>query len=794
MIKQDFNKNWSFSPSPGFTFSGGGEGGVVNLPHDYSISQKRDPNARGGALNGYFPGGAANYYKNLFAPEDWNGKRIFLEFEGAYMNTTVRVNSNIVTVHPYGYTSFVCDITPYLHLGRDNLISVNVNNNAQPNTRWYSGSGIYRPVWLMVAPAIHIPAYGVFVSSPSLSKIEVATTICNTTREDVWVKVRNTVLDGENVVAQFCSDAYGHPTFVVEESSERECLLAFDVPNAKPWSVETPYLYTLKTEVLIDGEVAHETTTPFGLRTIEVSVNEGLKINGEPIKMKGGCVHHDCGLLGAASFARAEERKVELLKQSGYNAVRCAHNPPSPAFLDACDRLGMLVIDEAFDVWREEKMTLDYHIYFKDYWQQDMTSMIKRDRNHPSIIFWSTGNEIIERSGRSDGYALARELADFVRALDSTRPVTNAICAIWDALPLPPGEFSGNVDSFSDFWAELTEEFAAPLDVVGYNYLLGRYEKDGEKYPNRIIMGAETYAKECFDYWQATEKLPYVIGDFVWTAWDYLGESGLGRMRYVGDENFTGAYPWHHAFCGDIDICGFKRPQSYYRDFVWGIGKAPYIAVYKPENHGKKEFETEWAWHWNDVVNSWIWPGFEGKPIAIEIYSDGDEVELLLNEKSLGKKPAGKANRYIAHFETTYEPGQLTAVSYKNGTEIARSVLVSAGAPASIRLTPDRTQISVGEDLSFVTIELLDKDGNVAHQANNKLYITASGTGVVQAVGSGDPLSEELYVGVERSVYYGRAMAVVKSTDEAGQLTLTVSAEGLPAAQVLICTISLSER
>jgi len=396
--------------------------------------------------------------------------------------------------------------------------------------------------------------------------------------------------------------------------------------------------------------------------------------------------------------------------------------------------------------------------------------------------------KLLSGSGRSDGYALAWELADFVRALDSTRPVTNAICAIWDALPLPPGEFVGNVDSFSDDWANFTEEFATPLDVVGYNYLLGRYEKDGEKYPRRIIMGAETYAKECFDYWEATEKLPYVIGDFVWTAWDYLGESGLGRVRYEGDENFVGKYPWHHAFCGDIDICGFKRPQSYYRDFVWGIGNAPYIAVYKPEHHGKKEFETEWAWHWADVVNSWSWPGFEGKPIEIEIYSGGDEVELFLNDKSLGRKPTGKANRYLAHFETTYEPGRLVAVTYQNGTEISRSELLTASAPASIRLTPDRTEISVGEDLSFITIELLDKDGNVAHHANNKLYITANGAGVVQAVGSGNPLSEEMYVGAERSAYYGRAMAVVKSGDEAGQIILTVSSDGLPATNISIHT------
>jgi len=765
MKKENFNKNW--------TFSFQGDSTVVNLPHDFSITQKRDPNARGGALNGFFPGGAATYSKNIFAPENWQGKRIYLEFEGAYMNTTVRVNNNIVTVHPYGYTSFVCDITPYLHYGRDNSITANVNNNAQPNTRWYSGSGIYRPVWLMVANPIHIPAYGVFVSSPDLHSIAVETTICSDSQANVTI--RNTVYDDAEVVTTY-------------ETTETTYKIA--IPNAKPWSVDAPNLYTLKVELIADGQVMDEYETTFGLRTIEVNVKEGLKINGVPIKMKGGCVHHDCGLLGAASFPRAEERKVELLKQSGYNAVRCAHNPPSPAFLDACDRLGMLVIDEAFDSWREEKTSQDYHIYFENYWQQDMTSMIKRDRNHPSIIFWSTGNEIVERSGRSDGYALARELADFIRALDNTRPVTNALCAIWDPLPLPPGEYEGWVDHLGDDWAKFTEEFAAPLDVVGYNYLLGRYEKDGEKYPNRILMGSETYAWECYDMWMATEKLPYVIGDFVWTAWDYLGEAGLGRVRYKGDTDFAGAYPWHQAFCGDIDICGFKRPQSYYRDFVWGIGTAPYIAVYKPEVYGKKEYERNWNWSWADVANSWSWPGFEGKSVEIEVYSDGDEVELFLNEKSLGRKPAGKANRYLARFETTYEPGKLLAVTYQSGTEIYRSELTTASAPASIRLTPDRSKIATDGDLSFVTIEILDKDGNTAHHADNKLYITTSGTGQLQAVGSGNPVSEEMYVGSVRSAYYGRAMAVVKSSDEPGDLIVTVSAEGLPTAQVLVSVTS----
>jgi len=778
MKKINFNNDWIFSFNNGFTFPSGGEGTVVNLPHDFSIIQKRNPESRGGALNGYFPGGAADYKKTIFAPDSWKGKRVFMEFEGAYMNTTVRVNSNIVEFHPYGYTSFVCDLTPYLFYGKDNAIAVNVNNSALPNTRWYSGSGIYRPVWLMVANPLYIPAYGVFVSSPDLSSIHVETTLCNDTKAHADVTIRNTILDGAKIITTY------ETKLNAKHAAETTAVYGITIPGARAWSVDEPNLYTLKIEVLSDGQVTDEQETVFGLRTIELNTKEGLKINGIPIKMKGGCVHHDCGLLGAVSYKRAEERKIELLKQSGYNAVRCAHNPPSPAFLDACDRLGMLVINEAFDMWREGKMTNDYHLYFRNYWQRDMTSMIMRDRNHPSIIFWSTGNEIIERSGRSEGYALAQELADYVRNLDSTRPVTNAICAIWDDLPVPPGTFNGPIDSGSEEWAAFTEEFAKPLDVVGYNYLLERYENDGKKYPERLIIGAETYAKDCYDYWMATEKFPYVLGDFVWTAWDYLGESGLGRVLYDGEDGFVGKYPWHQANCGDIDICGFKRPQSYYRDFVWGIGHAPYIAVYKPEFYGKNAALTEWGWA--DVVNSWTWPGFEGMPIEIEIYSGGDEVELFINDKSLGRKPAGKDNRYLARFQTIYEPGRLLAVTYSAGTKVSQSELITSGAPASIRLTPDRTKISMGEDISFVTIELLDENGNLAHHASNRLYFTVSGAGVLQAVGSGNPISEEMYVGAARCAHYGKALAVVKSGNEAGQLVLNVSAEGLPAAQALL--------
>ncbi len=759
---------------------------VVDLPHDFSIIQKRDPNTPSGANTGFFPGGIGKYEKTLFVPEDWKGKKVFLEFEGAYMNTTVRFNSQIVTHHPYGYTSFHCDLTPYLIYGKDNLIQVTVNNSALPNSRWYSGSGIYRHVWLLVGESVHISPWGVYVTTPEVSlkasTVSVKTTVENSEAEPADIAVRSIIIDADG--RKVASDEVN---LKIDPAGKIEAAQILTVSPAKLWSIENPYLYSLLSIVLRNGIVIDSVETRFGIRSISVDAQEGFKLNGVPIKLKGGCVHHDCGLLGAAAYDRAEERKIELLKASGYNAIRCAHNPPSPAFLDACDRLGMLVMDEAFDCWREEKTSNGYSDFFEEYWEKDLASMVLRDRNHPSVIMWSTGNEIPERDGRSDGYNYARKLADFVRSLDPTRPVTNALCNVFSNEPLVNAVSLGKYDLPEDFdnWGELTRKFAEPLDVVGYNYLLDRYESDGKKFPNRIICGTETFPKEIFDFWETVERLPYVIGDFVWTSLDYLGEAGIGRVRYKGETGHTAEYPWHHAYCGDIDICGFKRPQSYYRDCVWGVSKAPYIAVYKPENYGKPHVVSLWGWP--DVESSWTWPGFEGKLTGIEVYCSDDEVELILNGKSLGRKPAGKANRYKAFFETPYVPGELVAIGFCDGREVSRTTLKTAGAPASIRLTPDRAMLKAKfGDLSYVTVEVLDKEGNVVHNADTNIFFTVCGVGTLLAVGSGNPITREMYIGNQRRVYYGKAMAVVRANGDPGEITLTASADGIPPASVII--------
>ncbi len=781
-IKLD--RNWKFKHMSGKPEMKEKEGwAAVDLPHDFSIGLSRSADAVGGGGNGYFPGGIGLYEKEIEVPADWVGKTVLLELEGVYMNAVVLINKQLAGRHPYGYTSFHCDLTPYLHEGK-NILRIEANNGGMANTRWYSGSGVYRPIRLLVGGKVRTGPWDVAVSTVEISSgsavVQVATLVSNDGREAVLAAVRSTIsADGRMV-----SSCYGKLEIPAgsSETIRQEIL----VSDARTWSVDDPFLHRLQTEVLLDGILADSAETAFGIRTISVDAVHGFRLNGEKLKLKGGCVHHDCGLLGSAAYARAEERKVELLKASGFNTVRCAHNPPSVAFLDACDRLGMMVIDEAFDCFRHGKNPGDYSVSFEDWWQRDLTAMVLRDRNHPSVIIWSTGNEIIERNGWSNGAEWSRTLADHVRSIDPTRPVTNALCDLWeDTIP-------GDTPEIMARWDKATSAFAAPLDIVGYNYLLHRYERDAEQYPGRVICGTETFPHQAFDYWEATERLPYVIGDFVWTSLDYLGEAGLGHERPADfKENWT-PYPWHQANCGDIDICGVKRPQSYYRDCVWGISQAPYIAVHSPEDFDRKLVLSPWGWP--DVMASWNWPGQEGKTCVVDVYSLDDEVVLCLNGKEIGRKPAGKANRHMASFEVAYEPGSLEAIGIRSGIECSRTLLETAGSPSSIRLTPDRRILDKGfGDLAYVLAEVVDSKGVRVPTAENLLLFAANGEGSLLAVGNGDPDSEEAYTGNMRRACRGIATAVVRAGGEPGGIFLTVSAEGLVPASVRLESLCVKE-
>ena len=509
-INQDLG--WKFylgGESPFFDVSG--EGMDVDLPHDFSIMQKRSPAGRGGPSNAYFPGGMGCYRKKIRIPEEWRGKEILLEFEGVYMSAEIHWNGQLAGRHVYGYTGFFCDVTAYVQYGSENFLSVNVNNDALPNSRWYSGSGIYRHVWLTVREPVHFACWGIAVVTPAVSAadsvIRVETEVENNGPRAEKLTLRASLLDAQGKMPADASSV-----FQLEPGGRRTIVQQMRVPSPRLWSLEDPYLYHLKSTLAGEEATVDTADTPCGIRSLSFDVQHGFQLNGKSLKLRGGCVHHDCGILGAASYDWAETRKVRLLRENGFNAVRCAHNPPSPAFLDACDRLGVLVIDEAFDCWHESKNPNDFGAWFDTWWKQELAAMIRRDRNHPSVIMWSTGNEILERDGRSDGYRLARELADTVRAMDSSRAVTNALC------PIP--RVNDRVDpesltAYGDAWGEKTAAFAQPLDVVGYNYLRHRYAYDGKKYPERVICGTETYPSQALEYWDEVERNPQVIGDFV---------------------------------------------------------------------------------------------------------------------------------------------------------------------------------------------------------------------------------------------------------------------------------------
>ena len=497
-----------------------------------------------------------------------------------------------------------------------------------------------------------------------------------------------------------------------------------DVAQPRLWSPATPALHRAVVEVVTaDGVVVDRVQQAFGIRRIEIDAEKGLRVNGVPYEMKGACVHHDNGPLGAAAIDRAEERRVEILKAAGYNAIRTSHNPPSPAFLDAADRLGMLVIDEAFDMWERPKNPQDYHRFFKDWWAQDLAAMVRRDRNHPSVVLWSIGNEVNERADPS-GLEIARQLIAGVRKDDPTRPVTNAICAFWDHKDRP--------------WTDTDPAFAL-LDVGGYNYQWKEYEKDHARAPQRVMAGTESTTLEAFDYWSLVERLPYVIGDFVWTGIDYLGESGLGRAFVEGEEpgDFTAPWPWHIAGSGDIDILGHRKPQSYYREAMWRPGVLE-VAVHRPIPEGKKEKVLMWGWPL--VESHWTWPGQEGKPLKVAVYSSCERVSLELNGKPVGEKPTTRAERRQNEFEVPYAPGALAATCTGAGDPKTRVELVTAGPPATLRLTADRGEIRASRnDLSYVRIEVVDAKGTVVPGARPQIVATVTGPGELAALGERGP-------------------------------------------------------
>ena len=770
--KQLFDYNWKFTlgdyPAAVKSDFDDNNWRNLDLPHDWSIEGSIDTNNSTGQPGGYFPAGLGWYRKKFNVPSSWRGKRISIYFGGVYMNSEVFINGKSLGVHPYGYTSFYYDLTPYLEYNKDNVVAVRVDNSQQINSRWYSGSGIYRHVWLFVTDPIHFSQWGTVITTPNIAATKATVQIKSIIKNET-AKPQSIVLSAKIFNKKNNTVGSNELKIDLPAESEKEIEQSISVNNPSLWTPENQNLYNAQMKIMQDNKTVDLTQNSFGIRSLKFSAENGFQLNGKTLKINGGCVHHDNGCLGAAAYDRTEERKVELIKSAGFNTVRTSHNPPSEAFLNACDKLGLMVIDESFDCWRTSKNPYDYARFFDEWAQRDIESMVKRDINHTSIIMWSTGNEIIERK-EPEAVETAKMLAGFIHELDKTRPVTSAMTT-WD-----------------NDW-KIFDPLMAAHDVCGYNYQMHRAPSDHERVTSRIILQTESYPKDAFYNWDMVQNHNYIIGDVVWTAVDYLGESSIGRYYYPGEPDGEhwqrDFFPWHGAYCGDIDLTGWRKPISHYRNILWNNTEKLYMAVKEPNPDNGKIKLTQWAvW---PTWESWTWNGYEGKDIQVEVYSKYPSVRLYLNNKLIGEQPTTKEQEFKTTFTIPYSPGTLKAVGVKDNKEIESAELKTAGKAAKIKLIADRTVIKAnGQDLSFVTVEITDENGNIQPNADNMLSFNIEGLGVIAGVDNANLKNLEKYVGNTRTAWHGRAMVVIKSTNNSGKIILNVESESLNAASIII--------
>lgn len=803
MTTRSFNDGWTVGPKTSIyaALQGAAQAHeTVTLPHDALFALERSAEQGEGAHTGYFPSAAFEYAKTFDVPGEYRGKRVTLEFQGAYRDAVVFVNDVFAAQRPNGYSTFFVPLDPYLKYGEPNTVRVEVR--AHEDSRWYTGAGLYRDTRLIVTELVHITPNGVRITTPDVdgerAVVEVATSLRNESLETKTVTVLTELRDPDGIPV--ASDAAPVTLRSGETAAVRQRLY---VKEPQLWDTEIPALYMAHTSVDDVAAVVDETRTTFGIRTLRLDPVHGLRLNGRSVKLRGACIHHDNGLLGAAAIGRAEERRVRILKNAGFNAVRSAHNPISQAMLDACDRHGMLVMDETFDVWTVSKSTNDYSLAFPEWWERDVEAMVAKDFNHPSVIMYSIGNENPE-TGNGLAAQWGRKMAEKIRELDPTRYVTNGINGFVAAInevaelmqqnasaaaaaedqgvngAMNMGDFMNQVSASPQVTEKTAEAFSA-LDVAGMNYGDARYALDKELFPNRIIVGTETFPSHINVNWRLVEEHSHVLGDFTWTGWDYLGEAGAGRITYLdgdgGVPSFQAGFPWLTASTGDIDITGHRRPISYYRETVFGLRHKPYIAVQRPETFGKPSFAGQWSW--SDTVSGWSWDAANGTRTSVEVYSDADEVELVLNGRLLGRLPAGREHAFKAMFEVDVEPGELLAVAYVKGEEQARTSLRSATGPLRLDVEAERSMISADDsDLAYIPVVLSDTEGNLAHTADCWISVTIDGPGVLQAVGSGRPDQLERFDTATHSTFDGRALVIVRPTGP-GAISVTVSADGV---------------
>ena len=796
MKKIDFNQAW--------TFCRVGEETVkreVMIPHDAMISEKRTEDSAGGINTGWFEGYDYIYEKEFEIPDEYEKQEISFEFEGVYHNAEVYLNGEKAAYRPYGYTNFYIDADPYLKYGEKNQIRVIAHNADQPNSRWYSGAGIYRPVWMYVRPKQHILRNKIRVRTLSVDPAVIEAEV-------------NTNAPGK-VKLEVIADAGSDVITAAEIHTDGKLTKQFEIPDAKLWSVNTPNLYRLRVTFAAEQENGQnkcmdtdQEEVIFGIRTLKWDEENGITINGERVILRGACIHHDNGVLGACCYPDAEARKIRILKENGYNAIRSAHNPCSKALLEACDRQGMLVMDEFVDVWYIHKTEYDYVNYFKEWWKQDLKDMVEKDFNHPSVILYSTGNEVSE-TAQKKGIHLTKTMTEYLHRLDDSRPVSCGINIFFNFLSsIGFGVYSDKKAKKeaeqaektkgkkkkkavgSQFFNDLaglmgsgfmktgatfygcdvkTRGAFANMDIAGYNYGIKRYQHDLKKYPDRLILGSETFCDDAYTFWEMAKKNPRIVGDFVWAGMDYLGEVGVGSWEYRDyAPEFNHGPGWITAGSGRIDLTGKPLAEAGYTKTAFELTNRPVIAV-RPVNHtGEKHSPS--AWKMTNAIESWSWEGYEGKVAEVEVYARGARVDLFLNGKKVGSNTL--KNSCDTRFKVEYQPGMLETVVYnQKGKEISRNTLYTAGKETELRAIAEEQSVQK-DHLAFIRLQYTDKTGTVKPLKRGILKVSVKG-GKLLGLGNACPYNEIGYCTNETDTYWGEALAVVQA-DGSGDVVLEV--------------------
>ena len=790
MRRLDFNHGWICRP-----LSRGGEAAAVTLPHDAMRTEARVRTSLGEANIGYFEGGDYEYIKRFSVPAELSGKTLVLEFEGVYRNAEVWINGEKAAYRPYGYTNFYVELAPFLRDG-ENELRVIARNADQPNSRWYSGTGIYRPVWLWTADEAHIAVNGVRIETLAVDPARIRVSVKTTAPGPVSVEI----LDGDAAVA----------------AAEGEGPFELTIPDARLWDVDTPYLYTARVRFGTD-----EAETGFGIRTLTWDAEKGVAVNGKRVVLRGACIHHDNGLLGACTYPEVEERRIRILKEAGYNAVRSAHNPCSKFLLDACDKLGMLMMDEYVDCWYMHKTEYDYASYVTDWWREDLRDMVEKDFNHPCVIMYSTGNEVAE-SAQEKGIRLQRDFTQYLHELDPTRPVTCGINiffnflssagfgvysdekakqnaeaaakAAQEAAKKPKKKAVGSEffnqlaaaigTDFMKFGATLppcdrkTRDVFAAMDIAGYNYGNWRYKRDAKKYPDRLILGSETLVGDAWDFWEIAKTTPQVTGDFVWAAWDYIGECGSSSPEFADyiTENIEDRV--RGGTCR-IDMTGKPNPEADYTRVAFELEPGPRLAVFPVY---EKQKPTMTGWQLTRAMRGWTWPGCEGETARIEVFARAASVELFVNGQSAGKKRPRKG---IARFRTAYRKGELLAIARDaQGQELGRDSLETAGDETRLRLEPESEICRPGEMVYF-RVRYTDENGELKPMEKHTVRFSAE-NGTVMGAANGSCCFAGNFAQSEAPTYFGEVQAVVQAAGP-GVLRVTASDGECTAAAELPC-------